>query len=206
MLSLGMKSMAALMLLLAVSGLVSTTTVMAFAPTTTLRSTKTTKLSSPSILLTTSTTTTSLSARNPYNYNEGQSPWGLKTNGEIWNGRVAMVRSFFLFFRYQKRTIVGAQNRTRSQSVEFSCFFLCFVEISPLTISFFFKSFSSLFPFPRIVYSSKTAVLFIIAKISTLNYLKNSEFTLSTRFIDQSIDPFIHLSNRWPLLGSFFKN
>ena len=39
--------------------------------------------------------TTQLMARNPYNYNEGQSPWGLKKNGEIWNGRVAMVRVCF---------------------------------------------------------------------------------------------------------------
>ena len=26
-----------------------------------------------------------------WNFNEGQSPWGLKKNGEIWNGRVAQV-------------------------------------------------------------------------------------------------------------------
>ena len=38
--------------------------------------------------------TTQLMARNPFNYNEGQSPWGLKKNGEIWNGRVAMVRVY----------------------------------------------------------------------------------------------------------------
>jgi hypothetical protein len=27
-----------------------------------------------------------------WNFNEGQSPWGLKRNAEIWNGRVAQVR------------------------------------------------------------------------------------------------------------------
>jgi hypothetical protein len=28
-----------------------------------------------------------------WNFNEGQSPWGLKRNAEIWNGRVAQVRA-----------------------------------------------------------------------------------------------------------------
>jgi len=27
-----------------------------------------------------------------WNFNEGQAPWGLKKNAEIWNGRVAQVR------------------------------------------------------------------------------------------------------------------
>lgn len=26
-----------------------------------------------------------------WNFNEGQSPWGMKTNAETWNGRVAQV-------------------------------------------------------------------------------------------------------------------
>jgi hypothetical protein len=26
-----------------------------------------------------------------WNFNEGRSPWGLKKNAEIWNGRVAQV-------------------------------------------------------------------------------------------------------------------
>ena len=34
---------------------------------------------------------TSLSERK-WNFNEGQGPWGLKKNAEIWNGRVAQVR------------------------------------------------------------------------------------------------------------------
>ena len=36
--------------------------------------------------------TTALSERK-WNFNEGQGPWGLKKNAEIWNGRVAQVRS-----------------------------------------------------------------------------------------------------------------
>jgi hypothetical protein len=34
---------------------------------------------------------TALSGRK-WNFNEGQAPWGLKQNAEIWNGRVAQVR------------------------------------------------------------------------------------------------------------------
>lgn len=37
-----------------------------------------------------STTTTSLASRK-WNFNEGQGPFGLKNNAEIWNGRVAMM-------------------------------------------------------------------------------------------------------------------
>ena len=40
---------------------------------------------------TTTTTTTALAGRR-WNFNEGQSPWGMKKNAEIWNGRVAQVR------------------------------------------------------------------------------------------------------------------
>lgn len=35
--------------------------------------------------------TTQLQERR-WNFNEGRSPWGLKNNAEIWNGRVAQVR------------------------------------------------------------------------------------------------------------------
>lgn len=37
-------------------------------------------------------TSTSLSERR-WNFNEGQSPWGLKKNAEIWNGRMAQASS-----------------------------------------------------------------------------------------------------------------
>ena len=32
-----------------------------------------------------------LSMGRRWNFNEGQSPWGLKVNAEIWNGRAAQV-------------------------------------------------------------------------------------------------------------------
>jgi len=35
-------------------------------------------------------TTTTLTERR-WNFNEGQSPWGMKENAEVWNGRVAQV-------------------------------------------------------------------------------------------------------------------
>jgi hypothetical protein len=42
-----------------------------------------------------------------WNFNEGQGPWGLKKNAEVWNGRVAQVQKnfhscqmpFFVLFR-----------------------------------------------------------------------------------------------------------
>jgi hypothetical protein len=34
---------------------------------------------------------TALSDRR-WNFNDGQSPWGLKKNAELWNGRVSQVR------------------------------------------------------------------------------------------------------------------
>lgn len=36
------------------------------------------------------TSKTALSERQ-WNFNEGQSPWGLKKNAEVWNGRVSQV-------------------------------------------------------------------------------------------------------------------
>ena len=38
----------------------------------------------------TKSTTTALSERQ-WNFNEGQGPWGMKKNAEVWNGRVAQV-------------------------------------------------------------------------------------------------------------------
>ena len=40
----------------------------------------------------TATTTTTALAGRRWNFNEGQGPWGLKKNAEIWNGRVSQVR------------------------------------------------------------------------------------------------------------------
>ena len=45
---------------------------------------------------------TQLSERR-WNFNEGQSPWGMKTNAETWNGRVAQVCC--VTFCSQKRSL-----------------------------------------------------------------------------------------------------
>lgn len=52
--------------------------------------------SSSSAPISTRTSNTALSERR-WNFNEGQSPWGLKKNAEIWNGRMAQVCPFLLF-------------------------------------------------------------------------------------------------------------
>lgn len=44
----------------------------------------------------TKNTSTLLAEQRRWNFNEGQSPWGLKTNAEIWNGRVAQVRVVYI--------------------------------------------------------------------------------------------------------------
>jgi len=41
---------------------------------------------------------TQLSERR-WNFNDGQGPWGLKTNAEIWNGRVAQVAFVVIFLQ-----------------------------------------------------------------------------------------------------------
>jgi hypothetical protein len=53
---------------------------------------------------------TALSERR-WNFNEGQSPWGMKINAETWNGRVAQVRwNCILCYRMQAK-----KNADRSQ-------------------------------------------------------------------------------------------
>lgn len=47
--------------------------------------------SSSAVKTTTRTSTTTRLSERQWNFNEGQSPWGLKKNAEIWNGRVAQV-------------------------------------------------------------------------------------------------------------------
>ena len=58
---------------------------------------------STSVARTTTTTTTGIHpatalAERRWNFNEGQAPWGMKKNAEIWNGRVGQVRknTFYL--------------------------------------------------------------------------------------------------------------
>mmetsp|Transcript_1326 Transcript_1326/g.1833 ORF Transcript_1326/g.1833 Transcript_1326/m.1833 type:complete len:136 (-) Transcript_1326:225-632(-) len=60
--------------------MLSTTTAFAPVPT---RNTNVVRVPSAS-------TSTELFART-WNFNEGRSPWGLKKNAEIWNGRVAQM-------------------------------------------------------------------------------------------------------------------
>lgn len=40
-----------------------------------------------------------------WNFNEGQEPWGMKKNAEIWNGRVAQVRCL-----EGRSTLLGGQH------------------------------------------------------------------------------------------------
>lgn len=35
--------------------------------------------------------TVAMFEKRTWNFNEGQSPWGMKKNAEVWNGRAAMV-------------------------------------------------------------------------------------------------------------------
>ncbi|KAL7524448.1 hypothetical protein ACHAXR_000577, partial [Thalassiosira sp. AJA248-18] len=71
----------------------------AFAPPSSsfTTSTTTTPASHNNNRLTTPTTQTSTSSSSPtalyrqWNFNSGRSPWGLKKNAEIWNGRVAQM-------------------------------------------------------------------------------------------------------------------
>ena len=80
-----------LLVTLAVIVLVSTTTT-AFAPPATSLSFST----APTAATTTTTTITGVNSstrllERKWNFNEGQSPWGMKQNAETWNGRVAQV-------------------------------------------------------------------------------------------------------------------
>ena len=62
--------------------------VMASATAFTMPPTTTTTRAAPT---TQTTTTTALQEGRRWNFNEGQAPWGMKKNAEIWNGRVAQV-------------------------------------------------------------------------------------------------------------------
>jgi len=72
----------------------------AFAPSSSINSLATSSTPSHNSILspttnnnrlsTTSNSATALNER-PWNFNQGRSPWGLKNNAEIWNGRVAQM-------------------------------------------------------------------------------------------------------------------
>lgn len=73
-----------LLSLFVVSLLVASTSAFCPPKTTNTLNTRTTFDAAPH------TTTTQLAERQ-WNFNEGRSPWGLKKNAEIWNGRLAQV-------------------------------------------------------------------------------------------------------------------
>lgn len=72
-------------------------------------------------------TTTLLSARR-WNFNDGQAPWGLKQNAEIWNGRVAQVKEGKLQRLWLcSFSILPWSNREGCHSIMFVCFTLLFL-------------------------------------------------------------------------------
>mmetsp|Transcript_44953 Transcript_44953/g.50399 ORF Transcript_44953/g.50399 Transcript_44953/m.50399 type:complete len:147 (+) Transcript_44953:190-630(+) len=87
-----------LLVTLAVIVLVSTTTT-AFAPATSLSFS-----AAPTAATTTTTSITGVNSstrllERKWNFNEGQSPWGMKQNAETWNGRVAQLAFVWVFLQ-----------------------------------------------------------------------------------------------------------
>uniref|UniRef100_A0A7S0PWM2 Uncharacterized protein n=1 Tax=Asterionellopsis glacialis TaxID=33640 RepID=A0A7S0PWM2_9STRA len=68
----------------ALMAMISTTSAFAPVSTTSSRNTNVVGVAAPS------SSSTQLFGRQ-WNFNEGRSPWGLKKNAEIWNGRVAQM-------------------------------------------------------------------------------------------------------------------
>jgi hypothetical protein len=56
-------------------------------------------VTSPFTTTTTASTTTTALQERRWNFNSGQSPWGLKKNAEIWNGRVSQMAFVFVFLQ-----------------------------------------------------------------------------------------------------------
>jgi hypothetical protein len=71
-------------------------TTQAFAPTSGKAVTQQRSISRSSPVV--GDSSTQLSERR-WNFNEGQSPWGMKANAETWNGRVAQVAFVWIFFQ-----------------------------------------------------------------------------------------------------------
>ncbi|KAG7366621.1 chlorophyll A-B binding protein [Nitzschia inconspicua] len=53
----------------------------------------------PSSSIPTGCSSTTRLAERKWNFNEGQAPWGLKANAEIWNGRVAQMAFVWVFLQ-----------------------------------------------------------------------------------------------------------
>jgi len=86
-----------LLITLAVIVLVSTTTT-AFAPPATSLSFPTAATAATTTTITGVNSSTRLLERK-WNFNEGQSPWGMKKNAETWNGRVAQLAFIWVFLQ-----------------------------------------------------------------------------------------------------------
>mmetsp|Transcript_749 Transcript_749/g.981 ORF Transcript_749/g.981 Transcript_749/m.981 type:complete len:132 (+) Transcript_749:86-481(+) len=74
----------------------------------------------------TTTSTTALSERR-WNFNEGQTPWGLKRNAEVWNGRVAQMAFVMVFLQEAiqgKGVIVGLQEGDPVNQIAAGAFFV----------------------------------------------------------------------------------
>ena len=75
------------------------------------------------------TTTPRLYEGRRWNFNDGQGPWGLKKNAEIWNGRVAQVRALLAseceyMFNPERELLVG-WNVSRGMKLELIMFCFC---------------------------------------------------------------------------------
>jgi len=86
-----------LVTLAAVIVLLSTTTT-AFAPPASSLSFSTSATAATTTTITGVSSSTRLLERR-WNFNEGQSPWGMKQNAETWNGRVAQLAFVWVFLQ-----------------------------------------------------------------------------------------------------------
>lgn len=75
---------------------------------------------------------TSLSERR-WNFNEGQSPWGLKKNAEIWNGRFAQMAFVAVFLQELVQGKGALQGIQEGDPVNIACAAATFVALVGLT-------------------------------------------------------------------------
>jgi len=83
---------------------------------------------------TSAVTTTSLEMGRQWNFNKGRSPWGLKKNAEIWNGRIAQL-SFTVVLLQEAITGKGViQAWQAGDLVSYIMFALTIFSIGGLTV------------------------------------------------------------------------
>mmetsp|Transcript_80245 Transcript_80245/g.232997 ORF Transcript_80245/g.232997 Transcript_80245/m.232997 type:complete len:138 (-) Transcript_80245:242-655(-) len=58
-----------------------------------------TRVSGPQTVISDQIASSTALAERRWNFNEGQAPWGLKKNAEIWNGRVAQMAFVWIFLQ-----------------------------------------------------------------------------------------------------------